>query len=112
MGYKHHPQLRRFQAHADPPAAIATYLQFVYQEALARGYNFSKAKIQGDGYAIRLLSTQGQLLYEWEHLKQKLKQRARLKYESVAAITRPEAHPMFDIIPGEIENWEAGGNRI
>lgn len=112
VGYRNHPQLERFKAHPDPTAAIATYLQFVYQEAVSRGYNFNKGKIQADGEAVRLVSTQGQVMYEWEHLKKKLEQRDRSKYESVVVIMEPEAHPMFDILAGEIESWEAGNNRI
>ena len=43
-GYRHHPQLRRFQAQADPVAAIDAYLQAVHGEALARGYRFDAGK--------------------------------------------------------------------
>lgn len=111
VGYTNHPQLIRFKAHSDPAAAIATYLQLVYQEAASRGYHFSRDKIYVDEQAIRIVSTQGQLMYEWEHLKQKLNQRDRIKYEAIAAVTEPEAHPMFDIIAGGVESWEAGNNR-
>ena len=41
-GYRHHPQLRRFQAQAAPLAAIDAYLLAVHQEASARGYNFDR----------------------------------------------------------------------
>lgn len=111
VGYRNHPQLRRFKAHPDPAAAVATYLQFVYEEAASRGYHFSREKIQTDDRAVRMMSTQGQLMYEWEHLKKKLKQRDWSKYEAVAAIIEPEAHPMFYILPGEIESWEVSNNR-
>lgn len=112
VGYRNHPQLNRFKAQADSTAAIATYLQFVYREAMSRGYNFSRDKIRADEQAIRMVSTYGQLMYEWEHLKQKLKSRNRNKYDAIAAIAEPEAHPIFDIIPGVIESWEVGNNRI
>ena len=111
VGYRNHPQLRRFKAYSDPTAAVTTYLQFVYQEAASRGYHFDRDKIQADEQAARMVSTQGQLMYEWAHLKKKLKQRDWSRYEAVAAIIEPEAHPMFDIIPGGIESWEAGSNR-
>jgi hypothetical protein len=112
VGYRNHPQLRRFKAQADPTAAIATYLHFVYREAVSRGYNFSRDKIQADEQAIRMLSTNGQLLYEWDHLKQKLKQRDKSKSDAVAAVAEPEAHPMFDIIVGGVESWEVANHRI
>ena len=52
-GYRHHPQLIRFRAHKDPVEAIAAYLRFVYNEALARGYNFDVTKIAGRQTASR-----------------------------------------------------------
>jgi hypothetical protein len=112
VGYRNHPQLIRFKAHSNPRAAIGTYLQYIHGEAVSRGYNFSREKIQAvDEQGIRLVSTHGQLMYEWEHLKQKLKQRDPKRYEAAAAISEPEAHPMFDLIAGGVESWEAGNRR-
>ena len=106
VGYRQHPQLLRFKAHSNPVAAVARYLQFVYQEAVSRGYHFSKDKIGATDQAIRLNTTKGQLLYEWEHLKAKLIKRDAKKYQQVSAIAEPEAHPLFEVIAGEIESWE------
>jgi hypothetical protein len=39
-GYRHHPQLIRFQSRLRPEAAIAVYLAAVLVEAQHRGYNF------------------------------------------------------------------------
>ncbi len=105
-GYRNHPQLARFKAQADPAGAIATYLQSVYQEGGSRGYHFSREKIRAEARAVRMTCTHGQLLYEWEHLKRKLADRDRLRYEAAAALPEPEAHPMFEVIPGGIESWE------
>ncbi|HEX7260330.1 MAG TPA: pyrimidine dimer DNA glycosylase/endonuclease V, partial [Luteolibacter sp.] len=44
-GYRHHPQLVRFQAQADPLAAIATLLTGLADEAQSRGYRFDISKI-------------------------------------------------------------------
>jgi len=44
-GYRHHPQLRRFSGLANPPAALASYLAAVHEEAVQRGYKFDAAKI-------------------------------------------------------------------
>ena len=44
-GYKHHPQLDRFTAHAQPRLAINAYLAGVHAEAEARGYSFDRTKI-------------------------------------------------------------------
>src|SRR5262245_19449975 len=71
-GYRHHPQLQRFQSHAMPRQAISAYLAVVHAEATARGYSFDRSKV-GPGRAVTpLVVTQGQLEYEWRHLRRKL----------------------------------------
>ena len=111
VGYRHHPQLKRFKAHSNPAVALATYLHFVYQEAVSRGYHFNGDKIGVISLAIKLSTTDGQLLYEWEHLKAKLIQRDERKYEQISEIAEPEAHPMFEVIVGERESWEVSKSR-
>lgn len=106
-GYRHHPQLTRFRAHKDPVEAIAAYLRFVYKEALARGYNFDATKIAGNKKGIGLRCTRGQLLFEWLHLQQKLKVRSAERYAAVRDLHEPEVNPLFRIIEGDIEPWEA-----
>ncbi len=44
-GYRHHPQLQRFRAHASPRSAINAYLAEVHAEAARRGYSFDRSKI-------------------------------------------------------------------
>ena len=44
-GYRRHPQLHRFLAHAAPRAAISAYLGEVHLESLRRGYAFDRSKI-------------------------------------------------------------------
>ena len=105
-GYRHHPQLARFQAQPDPLAAIASYLQAIHDESRRRGYHFDRDKIAPGRLAHRIPATRGQLLYEWEHLKRKLKARDRQKYRELAGVSRPEPHPLFEIVPGDVEPWE------
>jgi hypothetical protein len=111
IGYGNHPQLDRFKSQDDPVAAVATYLLAVYDEALVRGYNFNREKLAETDPALRIIGTVGQLEYEWEHLRRKLMQRDNNRYLAAAAITLPQAHPMFEIVPGGIESWEVGGSR-
>src|SRR3954467_14644763 len=66
-GYRHHPQLIRFQAHAKPIVAVAAFLKAVYDEATRRGYEFDASKIGECRVTIELEETDGQLHYEWEH---------------------------------------------
>jgi hypothetical protein len=105
-GYRHHPQLIRFRAHSKPVAALATYLRAVHQEAARRGYQFDGSKISRIRTKMRLPETDGQLLYEWEHLKRKLKRRAPKIFTSHKTISQPEPHPLFRIVSGEIQEWE------
>jgi len=105
-GYTHHPQLERFRAQADPLAAIASYLQAIHDEASRRGYRFDAAKIGPARHRGRIEETEGQLLYEWEHLRRKLRDRAPQVVASLEPVERPEPHPLFRIVPGEVREWE------
>ena len=104
-GYRFHPQLDRFRACNDPVAAISTYLWGVIGEAGARGYAFDSSKIVLELSPISLFVTQGQLEFEWKHLRRKLSVRdpARHRSLTVAELT---SHPMLRVIAGGIEPWE------
>src|SRR5262252_777528 len=71
-GYKHHPQLKRFMTAQRPTAAVATYLR--------RGYRFDESKIASPRFRGRIAETRGQLRFEWNHLKRKLRTRAPGQY--------------------------------
>ncbi|AHF93560.1 pyrimidine dimer DNA glycosylase /DNA-(apurinic or apyrimidinic site) lyase [Opitutaceae bacterium TAV5] len=106
-GYRNHPQLTRFLAHPQPLAAIAGFLTGLADEAGRRGYRFDAAKITGTPLPPASLDeTRSQLLYEWEHLKAKLRVRAPDLYRKVAPLRTPEPHPLFRIVPGGIRDWE------
>lgn len=105
-GYRNHSQLLRFKDTADPAAALAAYLVAVHQEALRRGYHFDASKIAAERFAGTMVETSGQLLYEWEHLKRKLQQRTPELYTQHLKTESPAAHPLFQIIAGEIRDWE------
>jgi hypothetical protein len=51
-------------------------------------------------------ATRGQLLYEWRHLKRKLKQRDTKRLREFASVKIPAPHPLFKIIPGKVRDWE------
>lgn len=106
-GYRHHPQLHRFQAQAMPRSAISAFLAGVHAEACARGYSFDAAKIgpQRAGLA-RIPATSGQLDHEWRHLLAKLRERSPETFQRWRRLDGPEPHPLFDIVPGGVEGWE------
>jgi Pyrimidine dimer DNA glycosylase len=105
-GYRHHPQLERFRAHASPVTAINTYLRAVAIEAEIRGYSFDRDKIGPGRRGVALSATQGQLAYEWNHLLRKLRVRSPALHARWRRDARPEPHPLFKIVGGGIESWE------
>ncbi len=105
-GYKHHPQLLRFKTSPKPLHSINTYLQFIHEESLQRGYCFDRSKIQEPFCKERFSLTKGQLHYEFQHLLKKLKHRSPDFYDKIKNIKEPDCHPLFYLIPGEVEPWE------
>jgi len=105
-GYRHHPQLIRFQAADDPLAAIAAFLRGLAKEADSRGYRFDAKKIPRRKPAGRIRETKGQLLFEWGHLGAKLRVRAPRVARRLRGVEVPEAHPLFRIVAGGIRSWE------
>jgi hypothetical protein len=107
-GYRHHPQLIRFQERTDPIVSISAFLTCLAAEADERGYHFDKGKILRRPTRGRIEETHGQLLFEWRHLRRKLKVRAPADLRKWRAVDVPEAHPLFRIIPGKVRPWEKG----
>lgn len=105
-GYTRHPQLIRFRESPSPMASIASYLQAVQTEATLRGYRFDVTKIISDGEAVPIAATFGQLEYEWEHLCAKLAVRDPSWLETFTSVTLPQPHPLFQLVPGPIADWE------
>lgn len=105
-GYRHHPQLIRFQAQDDSLAAIAAFLVEIAAEAQGRGYRFDTAKILRRAVTVRIPETRGQLLYEWKHLKTKLRARAPQMARRFRSVTIPDPHPLFRIVAGKVRDWE------
>jgi len=105
-GYRHHPQLYRFQNVKDPAVAIAAYLAAVHREASRRGYSFDASKLPPARRHARLAAMDRQLLFEWAHLKAKLQSRSPAAFSLVRDVETPEPHPLFRITPGPIAPWE------
>jgi hypothetical protein len=106
VGYRHHPQLERFRAHPAPLKAMSLYLQAVYAEALARGYGFDRRKFRSTQARLAIPVSRGQLRYEWNHLRKKLRQRSPATLKKWARASMPDAHPLFRVREGAVETWE------
>ena len=105
-GYRHHPQLHRFQEHSSPRSAINAYLAAVLEEALARGYSFNRKKVGPVCVSGQIPGTTGQLRYEWQHLMKKLRVRSPAHHDRWRSVSAPEPHPLFRLRPGGVEEWE------
>ncbi|HAS86671.1 MAG TPA: pyrimidine dimer DNA glycosylase/endonuclease V [Candidatus Competibacter sp.] len=107
-GYQRHPQLARFRECAAPAWQIARYLTVIYDEASRRGYHFNRQKIGPPGELESIPASLGQIEYEWDHLRAKLKLRAPDWLAGLRSVELPEIHPLFHRIPGGIAAWEIG----
>ncbi|MFC0673685.1 pyrimidine dimer DNA glycosylase/endonuclease V [Brachybacterium hainanense] len=109
-GYRHHPQLRRFQEQDDPLASVGAYLVGLQRAATARGYRFDATRILRPEHADdvpRIPVTAGQLAYEREHLRAKVSVREPGWLPRLPADGAPvPAHPLLETVPGPVEDWE------
>lgn len=109
-GYRSHPQLERFRAQADPLTAVGAYLDALAAEATARGYRFDRTRIlaapAGGAPPELILVTDGQLALEWRHLLSKLERRSPERWQREQLLDSPDPHPLFTVVPGDVEPWE------
>lgn len=105
-GYTKHPQLVRFRAAQNPRHAISNYLKAIYLEAVVRDYSFDGAKIKSASKHEKIHVTEGQVLYEFSHLLNKLEKRNRSLFDKLRTVKNPAGHPLFKIVPGKVEKWE------
>ncbi|MBN1649694.1 MAG: hypothetical protein JW857_00115 [Bacteroidales bacterium] len=105
-GYKNHPQLERFKLQENPINCIQYYLKHIWIEATQRTYQFDKSKFDEHAQVCRILVTTGQVAYERQHLLNKLALRDPLKFKRLEKSIDTEIHPIFELIKGDIEQWE------
>lgn len=105
-GYRNHPQLARFRTLDDPVVGVATWLHGLADEADTRGYRFDRARIVTGPAELRLPLTDGQFALEWRHLKAKVTDRAPEWAARLDRVREPRPHPLFDLVPGPVADWE------
>lgn len=105
-GYKFHPQLERFKRTNNPVASIDLYLSYVLEESRNRGYSFSASKLSANNIQPKIEVTIGQMLYEIEHLKNKLRLRNEKFLDKIPSALADCVHPIFQLVPGNVEPWE------
>lgn len=102
-GYKHHPQLQRFQAaKSHAVERVDTYLHVVCDEADRRAYKFTRSKLGARTDLECMEVTIGQLAFEFEHLREKVLRRTGVPLTPSSI----QHHPMFVVVPGTVESWE------
>jgi hypothetical protein len=105
-GYRNHPQLNRFRSRPLPVGSIGEYIRVVFAESQSRGFKFEQKKINRRRDQETGTVTRGQLEYEWAHLVEKVKGRDLVWSLRLDSVVRPLPHPLFRVIPGDIEEWE------
>ncbi len=105
VGYTNHPQLIRFKKSKNPLTMINQYLYEVLRESEKRGYHFDQTKCKKIDSIEQVPVTQGQVTFEWEHLRKKLEKRDPEQYKRLIGKT-PTVHPIFYVTKGEVEAWE------
>jgi len=105
-GYKNHPQLIRFKDAKRPLDLINQYLTVICDEAEKRGYNFDRTKINSNYIPAHTNVTKGQIKFETEHLLKKLKTRDPERFRLIKSQKKINAHPIFKVVEGTVEEWE------
>jgi hypothetical protein len=98
--------------HLDVRGLVALWREALLAQKIlcgaTRGYRFDASKIGVRRIRWKMTETRGQLLYEWRHLKRKLKRRDVKKYRDLLLVKIPAPHPLFRIVPGRVRDWEKG----
>ena len=68
--------------------------------------NLTRPKSARGGFRGELTETRGQPLYEWRHLKRKLKKRNPKRHRDLLPVKIPAPYPLFRIVPGRVQDWE------
>jgi len=110
-GYRAHPQLQRFRDSGRPLGLIAAYLHAVWREAQRRDYHYDLRRIAGRPAPLRVPASRGQLLWEWAHLRRKLRARSPEVFARWASVAIPDSHPVFRTVPGGVADWERSTGR-
>jgi len=105
-GYTKHPQLQRFQQHATPVEAITDYLHGIVDEAEKRNFQFDRQKLQPFTGVSKIPVTRGQVEYETNHLKEKLRLRDPQRFLALESQELFLVHPLFELVEGPIASWE------
>lgn len=105
-GYRHHPQLLRFRQHPQPEPCIDAYLHTLLLEADVRGYRFDRSKIGPIDAALEPIEvTCGQLVFEWQHLRNKVMLRCPEWLPQLGNAEAVPCNPLFRPVPGPVAHW-------
>ena len=100
------PHLARFESSSNPIGAINIYLSEVYKIASTHGKNFKLDKFDDSFKDISLNVTKGQMEYEVELFKKKLRNRSSDTNALIFKIKIIEPNPLFKVVEGNKEAWD------
>ncbi len=98
--------LPRLQNHPTPLDAETAYLHHIVDEAERRNFKFDRSKLQSRKTVSIATVTSKQMVFERNHLLNKLRTRGLQKYAEITERGARIPHPQFTVIPGPIEIWE------
>lgn len=105
--YHENAQIERFREYDNPLKAIGSYLSFIASEGARRGYRLSHEKILYPNFDKDVLPVNdGQLIFEMQHLRNKLKIRDAVKCREIKNLPEVEPHPLFNLTSGGVMSWE------
>lgn len=102
--WEKHSQLIRFQE--SNPRILIYYIECLIDEKVIRWIDEIGLCSSNMPLLPEMGVTEEQLKYEWNHYLNKLHTRNYDKWLELFQIIEPEPHPIFDVVPGEIEPWE------
>lgn len=106
---KNHSQLIRFKEQSEPIAFIERYLEILWLESKQRNYKFNPEKVKFNQKGPKIPVTSDQIIYEFRHLQNKLRNRANQKFQQNEIALQESKiliNPLFEMVPGPIEKWE------
>lgn len=104
--------IRSYRAFAANPTRRGRYLREVQREAERRSYHFDATKIGCCAEGLSITVTRGQMDYELAHLRVKLLLRYQAALQRIAMVNKPEPHPLFMVVAGDVEAWEWCAERV
>ena len=95
-GYQNHPALNIFKNSEHPARAVDTYLNYLYEESIKRGYKFNKKYLNNFLEEVRIKIGFNELVDDFDELQSRLNKRDS-KYDDNVANGKIMPNPLFEV---------------